>query len=206
MQGEFSLFKRGRSGVKFSGFLLTEYLEGQGLTAEQLTLKQMLQIAEHVALLHQHREPYFGVLFEVGVAFSHRNKEAWKRNLKQTLLALNKNQNIPIERMNKTVDLVNQLSIHDFQPIMLDFRWDQFLQLGAENLALLDLDAMVWGPRELELVILEYLLTPKQAEAFLSVYTQYHTLPNLTLARAVYRVLLFQMNVLGERDFNRWMA
>ncbi len=207
IQGELSLLKRGCSGVKFSGFLLTEYLEGQGLTAERLTLNQVAKIAEHVALLHQHSAPCFGALFEESMASSHKTKMRWKRNLKQTLLMLNKTPTVPVETMERTVALVDELNINGFQPIMLDFRWDQFLQLeGGRNLALLDLDAMVWAPRELELVMLEYVLTPKQAEVFLSVYTPYHALPDLTLARLVYRVLLFQMNVLGVWDFNRWMA
>ncbi|MCF6253355.1 MAG: hypothetical protein L3J38_01245 [Thiomicrorhabdus sp.] len=109
--------------------------------------------------------------------------------------------------MSKAVSSVAQLKIKAFHPVMLDIRWDQFLQRGGgENLTLLDLDTMVWVPRELELVMLEYLLTPAQAEVFKAVYTQYQDIPNLEVERTVYRVLLFQMNVLRESDFNRWMA
>ncbi|MCF6253356.1 MAG: hypothetical protein L3J38_01250 [Thiomicrorhabdus sp.] len=43
---------------------MTEYLEGQALSAEQLTLKQVSQVAEHVALLHQQTCDWFGGLFE----------------------------------------------------------------------------------------------------------------------------------------------
>jgi hypothetical protein len=198
-------------GVKYSGFLLTEYLEGQALSAEQLTLKQVSQVAEHIALLHQQTSGGFGGLFEQGEIsppLFNENRVGWKQRLKQTLLTLNQNQTIPCEAMDKIVGLVKRLNIKAFHPIMLDLRWDQFLQQGGgKNLALLDLDAMVWGPRELELVLLEYLLTPEQAELFITVYTNYHDLPpNLDVERAVYRVLLFQMNVLGESDFNRWMA
>ena len=211
-------------GRKFSGFLLTEYLEGQVLTSEQLTLKQVAQIAEHVALLHQQTSQYFGALFErekilplkgalkrvpppMKPEYVNQNVVAWKQNLKQTLSLLNKHQSIPVDVIEKTVGLVDGLQISHFQPIMLDLRWDQFLQIGGEeNLALLDLDAMVWAPRELELVMLEYLLTPAQAEVFTTVYTQYHEMPDLKRERSVYRVLLFQMNVLGESNFNRWMA
>ncbi len=197
-------------GRNFSGFLLTEYLEGQVLTSEQLTLKQVSHIAEHVALLHQQTSRFFGALFEeseTSPTLLNQNEVAWKQNLKQTLRMLNKDRSIPVEIIEKTIGFVDALEMNGFQLIMLDLRWDQFLQIGGEkNLALLDLDAMVWAPRTLELVMLEYLLTPEQAEVFTAVYTQYHALPDLNIERLVYRVLLFQMNVLGETNFNRWMA
>ena len=208
-----NLVKKG--GGIFSGFLLTEYLEGQDVTSNQLTLKQVKQVAEHVALLHQCTQGCFGALFEsvenfpplLNQEMASRDVTAWKTRLKQTLVACNSHHKIPHEVMAHAVQSVNDLNVGRFHPIMLDLRWDQFLQIGGgENLALLDLDAMVWAPKELELVMLEYLLSPEQAEAFLSVYTQYHSRPDLTLERVVYRVLLFEMNVLGERDFNRWMA
>ena len=206
---EGTLFSAPLRGRKFSGFLLTEFLVGRVLTPEQLTLKHVSQISEHIALLHQHSSNRFGALFDPHKISSSINQDrfAWKSRLKQTLLALKKHQSIPMDVFEKTIGLVDALQINHFQPIMLDMRWDQFLQLeGGENLALLDLDAMVWAPRELELVMLEYLLTPAQAEVFTTVYTQYHELPDLKSARSVYRVLLFQMNVLGESSFNRWMA
>ena len=202
-------------GGKFSGFLLTEYLEGEGVTSNQLTLKQVMQMAEHVALLHQRTQGCFGALFKteenspprLNQEMASRGVTAWKARLKQTLVVCNKHQKIPHEAIARAVQGVDDLNMSAFHPIMLDFRWDQFLQIGGgENLALLDLDAMVWAPKELELVMLEYLLSPEQAEAFLSVYIQYHPRPSLELERVVYRVLLFEMNVLGEKDFNRWMA
>ena len=61
------------------------------------------------------------------------------------------------------------------------------------------------GPRELELVLLEYLLTPQQAEVFLNVYQSYLPWPDLSNQRLSYRLLLFLMNVLGETDIDKWL-
>lgn len=88
---------------------------------------------------------------------------------------------------------------------MPDLRWDQFLTKKERLFALTDLDAIVYGPREMEWVLLEYLLTPSQAEVFLKEYTQFLPVPDLTEVRDVYRTLLYMMNVLGSTDYEAWM-
>jgi len=187
------------------GFLLTDYLKGQALTSGDLTQDQVLQVAEHLALLHQHSRSTFGPLFK-GDQESKNKAIDWQQNLKKTFSKLNERNSLNSQVLIQTTRLIDDLTVTEFQPIMLDLRWDQFMQLEGGGLALVDLDAMVWGPKALEWVMLEYLLDEKQAELFKSVYCQHHTIPDLSLERAIYRVLLFQMNVLGETDFERWMA
>lgn len=69
----------------------------------------------------------------------------------------------------------------------------------------MDLDAIVYGPKTLEFVLLEYLLDQKQAEIFAVEYMNHQTIPDLTAVRLPYRLLLFLMNVLGEMDLNSWL-
>jgi hypothetical protein len=89
---------------------------------------------------------------------------------------------------------------------MPDLRWDQFLQQNKQLTALVDLDAFVYGPKELELVLLEYLLNSEQAELFKEHYQRHSELPDLNFVRAPYRLLLFLMNVLGETDLSNWLG
>jgi len=56
---------------------------------------------------------------------------------------------------------------------MPDLRWDQFLSNGKQITALIDLDALVMGPIELDWVILEYLLSAQQAEWFILEYATF---------------------------------
>ena len=88
---------------------------------------------------------------------------------------------------------------------MPDLRWDQFLMQQGKLSALVDLDAIVYGPRTLEFVLLEYLLDQTQAECFATEYQNYQSIPDLTKVRLPYRLLLFLMNVLGETDLNSWL-
>ncbi|HSI27937.1 MAG TPA: hypothetical protein VK953_01550, partial [Methylophilus sp.] len=73
------------------------------------------------------------------------------------------------------------------------------------DLALIDLDAFVIAPRALDLVLLEYVLTPAQLAVFKQHYTQTHTWPEHTADTHCYQLLLFLMNVLGETDLAKWM-
>ncbi len=89
---------------------------------------------------------------------------------------------------------------------MPDLRWDQFLiKNDNPKLALLDLDAFVFAPRELDFILLEFLLDQQQIQCFTEVYSKYHAIPDLEYARPAYRLLLFFMEVLGEQDIDKWM-
>ncbi len=90
--------------------------------------------------------------------------------------------------------------------IMPDLRWDQFLTDGQNLTYLIDLDALVQGPVALEWVLLEYLLTPEQAQGFISEYKKWHEPPIISAVRTIYRHLLFNLNVLGAKNRQGWVS
>jgi len=98
-----------------------------------------------------------------------------------------------------------QCHASDFVPMMLDLRWDQFRCLSTNQLVLIDLDAFVIAPRALDLVLLEYILTPSQLALFKQHYTQTHAWIEHSAHTPAYQLLLFLMNILGETDLVRWM-
>ena len=93
----------------------------------------------------------------------------------------------------------------EFVPMMPDLRWDQFNQQKGSLSALVDLDAFVYAPRELDFVILEYLLSADQINIFIQTYTKHHSIPEINQVREAYRLLLFYMQILGEDDLEVWM-
>ena len=95
---------------------------------------------------------------------------------------------------------------NSFVPVMLDLRWDQFLIEDAKLKALVDLDAFVLAPSELELVLLELLFNEEQSALFAEEYQHFHSLPDLSMVRTAYRALLFLMHVLGETNCEKWLA
>jgi aminoglycoside phosphotransferase (APT) family kinase protein len=89
---------------------------------------------------------------------------------------------------------------------MMDLRWDQMLHQQGQLSAIVDMDAYVIGPPELELILLEYQLSPEQAERFKAIYLDVADMPDLSAVRHTYRLLLFLMNSLGETDIQKWMS
>ena len=98
------------------------------------------------------------------------------------------------------------LNAEIFAVVMPDLRWDQFLELEEELVALTDLDALVFAPRRLEWVLLEYLIPAEQMALFVATYKQKLPIPPLEPVRTLYRAILFAMNVLGEKDYQAWMS
>jgi hypothetical protein len=116
---------------------------------------------------------------------------------------------IPKSFLHSVITQAGLVNEKIFVPIMLDLRWDQLRLLDkgqVSELALVDLDAFVIGPRTLELILLEYLLTAENFSLFKSQYMQHHDWPDYSLQKPCYQLLLFLMNVLGEQDLDRWMG
>ena len=89
--------------------------------------------------------------------------------------------------------------------VLPDLRPDQFLQVDHELTALVDVEAHVIGPSELDLILMEYVLKPEDASAFKSGYQAYLTLPDLKALRPLYRYLYFLITALGWKDYQAWM-
>ncbi len=189
------------NGVRQSGFLLTEFVNGRAIESSKVNADHVEQLAHHLAALHQQTQSFFGPLYAPQLSI-----DLWGGALSETLAVLGKAQNIDPVILDKVLTQVASIRVEAFHPIMPDLRWDQFLVTDSGELSLIDLDALVWGPRELELVLIEYLLDQSQLDVFKTIYTQSHAMPDLESVRDVYRLLLFVMNVLGESDLEKWMG
>jgi hypothetical protein len=185
-----------------STFVLTKWLPGTDLHVSAVTHDTIKSLSRHIGLLHQQQHPQWGSLQQPEFI-----AKDWPLRLKNTLQVLAQQ---PIHLIDQTVlkqalIQAEQLCENTFVPIMPDLRWDQFLMQQGKLSALVDLDAIVYGPRTLEFVLLEYLLDQSQAEQFVAEYQNYQVIPDLTDVRLPYRLLLFLMNVLGETDLNSWL-
>ncbi len=183
-------------------FVLVRYLEGVDLSADLIDNTTVIQLAHHWGKLHQHLSTKWGSIKKP--IFSAND---WPIRLEQTIQLLSDRNGIPIpaDILKMSYGQCRTLSLEQFVPVMPDFRWDQLRQCDDGTLAVVDLDAFVRAPRELEWVLLEYLLSPQQAKLFVEIYTQYQPIPDLSACRLSYRVLLFLMNVLGESKLQQWL-
>ena len=188
--------------VEANRFVLARWLYDEPVELESITDEMVSQLASHIGKCHQHTKKTWG-------AFHHPvlPAEQWPMLLHETIMTLAQNapKLISDDMLKMVLQESQTIQAADFVPIMPDLRWDQFLQKNGRLSALVDLDACVYGPRELELVLLEYLLTSRQIEIFKKQYGHYVKIPDLTVVRRPYRVLLFFMNVLGEQNLDKWL-
>ncbi|WP_430009736.1 aminoglycoside phosphotransferase family protein [Methylophaga lonarensis] len=185
----------------YPGYVMAEALAGKALTNDAVTDASVRDLARHLASLHAQQQSQWGSL-----ASPDFTAELWPVRLRDSMLSLASKQNFVAKEL---LDAMTQQALlcrpAVFSPIMPDLRWDQFLMHEGQLAALVDLDAFVWGPVEMEFVLLEYLLTADQWRIFTEQYQQYCPLPVLDIVRAPYRMMLFLMNVLGEKDVQKWM-
>ena len=195
------LIKTGRSSI--GSFILTSELHGSACDSN-VDDHRVSQLAKHLAELHSLKSKQWGSLNTPKFT-----SDDWVDRLKSTLLESHQkwggvffNADDHLEKAISACDLILDTG---FVPMIPDLRWDQFLQLENNLSALIDLDAFVYAPRELDFIILEYILSDTQCGIFKSVYSKYHTIPDLEFVRHAYRLLLFYMKILGEADLQNWM-
>jgi hypothetical protein len=183
-------------------YVLTRFLAGKDLESENIPDELVIQLAQHVARLHQYTYTSWGKLR--APQFS---AIEWASRLHDTLVFLAKQHDKLIAKpiLADMLTRIKDIQETEFVPVMLDLRWDQFRRSSTNALALIDLDAFVIAPRSLDLVLLEYVLAPAQLALFKQNYTQTHSWPEHTENTRCYQLLLFLMNVLGESDLAKWM-
>ena len=89
--------------------------------------------------------------------------------------------------------------------ILIDMDPTQFLADGIKITGLVDTEAYVVAPRELDFIGLEYVFTEKEANAFRKGYETIMPIPNLEQCRAPYRYLYRLLSVQGNVDLEEWL-
>ncbi len=185
-------------------FVLVAFIAGMDHEAELVNDKHIVQLAQHIGQLHQQRFDRWGDVHTPVLP-----PKVWSVRLAEALkeLAQSSSVDIPKTLLEDILTEAHNIEASDFVPIMPDLRWDQLRRLeNSDQLALIDLDAFVIGPRALELVLILYLLTPAQLSLFKQTYCKLNDWPDFAAQKRSYQLLLFLMNVLGETDLTRWMA
>jgi len=176
-----------------AAYVLTDMLFGEPIHAEQVTENMVIRLAQHLVALHRNAQSTWGSLLNGQGAASD-----WAFAVRETLSYVFPNDD-SIRGFNHFPSV--------FVPMMPDLRWDQFLVSNGQLSALVDLDAFVFAPIELDFVLLEYLMSGEQLAIWLDAYERAGgVLPDIGAVREVYRKLLFAMNVLGENDLSCWLA
>lgn len=185
-----------------SSYVLVRHIIGDDVDGETVSDPMVRKLACHLAQLHRHQLPSWGAFHHAGFS-----AKQWSQRLQHTLMSLAElhPMSIPNNILEYALEQAKKLDVTMFSPIMLDLRWDQMLHQQGQLSAIVDMDAFVFGPKELELVLLEYQLNKEQADCFKQAYQEMSNMPALAEQRYCYRLLLFLMNSLGETDITKWM-
>jgi hypothetical protein len=148
-----------------------------------------LQLGKYTGYIHKTTYPYYGAL-------NCQNKHDLEKALLRVIEIITRNYWNGNDAVKGYYNAVSKLKISaaHYALIMPDISANQFIY--SDNMdkieGLIDLDAYIIGPKELELAVLE-LCIPNQgcANYFKSGYEQYNTLPLLENDRPVYRYLFY---------------
>lgn len=184
------------NNTQHPAFILTKMISGNMVEPEEVNDAMVKALAQHLSQLHGDRKTQWGRATQPSFTL-----DTWSARLQHTITILAQQHTIPEIALEEALIQAQSISPDNAVVIMPDLRWDQFLKKEGKLNTLVDLDAIVYAPKELELVLLEYILTPAQARIFSAEYTYSIDLENV---RKPYRLLLFLMNVLGEQDYGVW--
>lgn len=91
-------------------------------------------------------------------------------------------------------------------PVLVDMDPSQFLTENGLISAIVDIEAYVVAPRELDFVGLEYVMDEEAAASFISGYTTILDIPDLSACRKAYRYLYRLLGVQGSVPLDKWLA
>lgn len=163
-------------------------------------------LGAHLGGVHRARFEYWGT-FEGHPRF---NPREWPSRLADTLAVLAERDHADAAKVRATLSRfqaqARALPVPQHLTLVFpDLRPSQFLEHDGRLTALVDIESMVIGPRELDLVAIEYSLPPQHVGAFRRGYEKYLPLPPLADVRALYRYVYYLIDILAEPDFDRWM-
>ena len=182
-------------------FTVVERLDGKPPIA---TPELARELGRFLANFHEKSYDGFGTLPETGRPFN--STEQWKEKL--SALVTNRKEkfssNIPLPPeilQELEVLIVEAPTPERFTKIMPDIHWDQFLAEGDKLTALVDLDAVVVGPPELDLIAWELHLTdsPDLAACLREGYAELLPFPDLKESRRIYRAIHYLLASIGEQ-------
>jgi len=186
-----------------TSFILAKEIDGNACDAD-ISNQMVIRLAEHLAELHSLKNKQWGSIRDPKFV-----PDDWSKRLKTSLReSTRKWGGVFLQSkfyLKQAIQACDAIEVTECVAMIPDLRWDQFLQKDNKLSALVDLDAFVYAPRELDFVILEYLLSADLVNVFAETYSKYHVIPDIESVRPAYRLLLFYMQILGETDLDRWM-
>jgi hypothetical protein len=189
-------------------YVIVEYMPGFPLNNfSSLPESALEEFGRALAHIHSYRFDYFGhvtgrLRFPLA-AFQERLVETMSMLVEQFY---QNDAQIKAALPSFCEDALLLPSVEDGALIMVDMDPTQFLTDGERLTALVDTEAYGVGPRELDFVALEYVLTSHEAVALARGYSAILPVPDLSVVRPVYRYLYRLIEIQGRMPLETWMG
>lgn len=188
-------------------FVVVEKLKGEVVQSFIGQPSSVLQsLGEGLAEIHRHNENYIG---SPSGSFKVR-LEDFNQHLKDIMAEVVSRFYFDQERIKSKLleinDLLDRLPVPEFSTfVLVDMDPTQFLSNSKVITGLVDTEAYVIAPRELDFIGLEYVLDEKSAMSFKVGYENVMEIPDLTKCRTIYRYLYRLLSVQGRVDIDEWI-
>lgn len=187
-------------------FAVMEKMPGAPFVLREQSEEFIEQFGKCLAQLHQTRFDYCG---NIEKSFSWGMDEFHERmvHVMQAVVGRYFVSNTLIrDALKRIVDQALAMPTPDHGTfILLDMSERQFISDG-DDIACVDTEAFAIGPRELDLVAIEYCLDDYTVDAFIRGYNSVLELPTISGCRRVYRYLYRLLEINGPVDFVAWMS
>lgn len=189
-------------------YILVEKLEGIMLESFIDQPHAMLRdFGENLARIHQSKMSYCGNptgTFRISLDAFHGHMI---RSMKQMLEHYYSNEPKIIETFPAICAILEGLRAPEFASyIMVDMDPTQFLTDGKTVTGLVDTEAYVVGPRELDFIALEYVMDRRAADSLIKGYEKITHLPDLNACRIPYRFFYRLIEIQGQEDIDSWLG
>lgn len=196
------------ASIEGKEYLIVEKMKGAVLQSFTNQSKELLyQFGVWLAKVHRSSYDFYGNLARTSV----EEKGQFHSRLAQAMRwIVEKEQQHNRKMVDYLVNILNELNglpvpAH-FCPILVDMDPSQFLSDNGMISAIVDTEAYVVAPRELDFVGLEYVMDKEASIAFINGYTTILDIPELSKCRKVYRYWYRLLGVQGSVDLDTWLA
>ncbi|RKN71918.1 aminoglycoside phosphotransferase [Paenibacillus ginsengarvi] len=189
-------------------YLVVEKMEGVPLRRfADLPDEALYTFGCWLAEVHSHSFEVFGNLADA----PNEPKARFHERMLATMEHLVQSEHGDSPEMNETLAAVKAEMAHlrepeTCAPVLVDMDPSQFLALGGRITSIVDTEAYVLAPPELDFIGLEYVLDARSARPVLAGYASVRNVPDLSVVRRPYRFLYRLLGVQGSVPLADWFA
>lgn len=200
------VLKKGKTN-KGNPYIIVEFIKGKNLGYlgfKGVSLTILKSLGEIMARIHSRAYPFYGQ----AIGETKYSLETFHQRMFETIDLLLKKYpptNPEIEEYKKSIDIGNIPLPIKSSLVMIDMDARQFFTNESVVSAIIDTDAYVIAPPELDLIALEYTMDEEGANAFKEGYGSILQFPRLDKARPLYRYFYRVIESQGETNFSEWM-